>query len=157
MTESELSKLSKQAREFFRRKGKEGGKLSAAARLEKISPERRREIARKAGEASAKARSKVERETTTSEDEGKIEVQFWWYRRLGSNPPRAVFAAGLPAQQGALNTAITISPYRQSANVQRATGLISVRLLDAGKLTTWLQAHHWELKQPAGKAENSTP
>jgi hypothetical protein len=37
--------------EFFRKQGAKGGKLSGAARMEKITPERRTEIARKAAAA----------------------------------------------------------------------------------------------------------
>lgn len=44
MKKSELSK-------YFRRLGKKGGKKSAEARLRKISPERRSEIARLAARA----------------------------------------------------------------------------------------------------------
>jgi hypothetical protein len=44
-------KLSADAREFFRKKGKKGGKLSAAARLKKLTPEQRSEIAKKAAAA----------------------------------------------------------------------------------------------------------
>jgi hypothetical protein len=47
-------KLSKQAKEFFRKKGSEGGKT----RAKKLSPEKRREIALKAAKASAKKRAK---------------------------------------------------------------------------------------------------
>jgi general stress protein YciG len=37
--------------EFFRKMGKKGGKKSGAARLEKLTPEQRSEIARKAAAA----------------------------------------------------------------------------------------------------------
>jgi len=40
--------LSKAALEFFREQGRKGGLKGAPARQEKISPERRKEIARKA-------------------------------------------------------------------------------------------------------------
>ena len=43
--------------EYFRRMGAKGGKLSGAARIKKLSPEQRSEIARKAAAASAKVRS----------------------------------------------------------------------------------------------------
>jgi len=48
--------LSDADREFFRRQGKKGGKKSAAGRMEKLTKEQRREIASKAGKASAAAR-----------------------------------------------------------------------------------------------------
>jgi len=37
-----------EALEFFRKQGAKGGKLSAAARMKKLTPEQRSEIARKA-------------------------------------------------------------------------------------------------------------
>ena len=43
--------------EYFRRMGAKGGKLSAAARLKKLTSEQRPDIARKAAAASAKVRS----------------------------------------------------------------------------------------------------
>ena len=43
--------------EYFKREGRKGGKLSGAARMEKLTPEQRSEVARKAGAASAKVRS----------------------------------------------------------------------------------------------------
>jgi hypothetical protein len=46
-----MTKLSKAALEFFRREGIKGGNLSAAARMEKLTPEQRREIAKKASAA----------------------------------------------------------------------------------------------------------
>ena len=49
-------KLSEADRKFFRDQGKKGGKKSAAARMEKLTPEQRKEIARKAGIAGAAAR-----------------------------------------------------------------------------------------------------
>lgn len=42
------SKLSAEAREFFRRAGSRGGKLGSKARMEKLTPEKRKEVARKA-------------------------------------------------------------------------------------------------------------
>lgn len=146
----------KSVSEYLSTIGKEGGKAGGPERAKKLTPERRREIAAKAGQASGKARRKgVERETTTSEDDWERTVQFHWHRRLGT-PPRAVFGAELESQQGALNTAVTVSPYGEGAVVY-PSGLISVRLQDAEKLAEWLEAHHWERKQPAPKAENSTP
>ncbi len=44
-------KLNAEAKEFFRKQGKKGGKLSAKARLEKLTPEERSEVARKAAAA----------------------------------------------------------------------------------------------------------
>jgi hypothetical protein len=45
------SRLPPEVRAFFVQKGKEGGKLSRAARMEKLTPEQRQEIARKAVQA----------------------------------------------------------------------------------------------------------
>jgi general stress protein YciG len=42
------SKLPAGALEFFREQGRKGGKLSGAARMAKLTPERRSEIAKKA-------------------------------------------------------------------------------------------------------------
>ena len=42
------SKLLIEAREFFREQGRKGGKLSAAARMKKLTPEQRSAIAKKA-------------------------------------------------------------------------------------------------------------
>jgi len=39
------------SREFFRKQGKKGGKLSAKARLAKLTPEQRSEVGRKAAAA----------------------------------------------------------------------------------------------------------
>jgi hypothetical protein len=50
-----------EALEFFRKQGAKGGKLSAEARMRKLTPEQRSEIARKAvaaREAKRKQRSK---------------------------------------------------------------------------------------------------
>jgi hypothetical protein len=44
--------------EFFRKHGAKGGKLSGEARMTKLTPEQRSEIARKAAAASAAVRSK---------------------------------------------------------------------------------------------------
>lgn len=44
--------------EVMREMGRKGGKLSGKARMEKLTPEQRSEIARKAAAASAKVRSK---------------------------------------------------------------------------------------------------
>jgi len=42
------AKLPPAALDFFREQGRKGGKLSSAARMEKLTPERRSEIAKKA-------------------------------------------------------------------------------------------------------------
>jgi hypothetical protein len=42
------SKIPADAMEFFRKQGAKGGKLSARARMEKLTPEQRSEVARKA-------------------------------------------------------------------------------------------------------------
>ena len=47
---------------FFRRQGKKGGKLSAAARMEKMTPAQRSEVARKASAAAAEARKRKAKE-----------------------------------------------------------------------------------------------
>jgi hypothetical protein len=44
-------KLSEEAREYFRQEGAKGGKIGGKRRLEKLSPEKRSEIAKKASEA----------------------------------------------------------------------------------------------------------
>jgi len=44
-------KLSAEALEFFRKAGRKGGKKSSAARMEKLSPEQRSELASKAATA----------------------------------------------------------------------------------------------------------
>jgi hypothetical protein len=49
-------KLSEDALEFFRKQGAKGGKKGSKARMLKLTPEERREIARKAGMASAVSR-----------------------------------------------------------------------------------------------------
>jgi hypothetical protein len=52
------SRLPPEVRAFFVQKGKEGGKLSGAARMKKLTPEQRREVARKAVQARwAKAKA----------------------------------------------------------------------------------------------------
>jgi hypothetical protein len=43
-----MAKIPKAALEFFRKQGAKGGKLSAAARMKKLTPEQRSEIGRKA-------------------------------------------------------------------------------------------------------------
>jgi hypothetical protein len=52
MTEKKLSM------EFFRKAEARGGKIGGKRRMETLTPEKRSEIARKAGTASAKARKK---------------------------------------------------------------------------------------------------
>jgi|KBSMisStandDraft_5_1062788.scaffolds.fasta_scaffold1881494_1 hypothetical protein len=61
-------KLSKAAVEFFRRQGAKGGKLSTKARMEKLTPEQRSEIARKAAAASAKVRSTKAKQKAAASD-----------------------------------------------------------------------------------------
>jgi hypothetical protein len=46
------------SREFFRKQGKKGGKLSAKARIAKLTPEQRSEVARKAAAARWKGHKK---------------------------------------------------------------------------------------------------
>jgi hypothetical protein len=41
-------KLSKEALEFFREQGRKGGKIGGAARMAKLTPEQRSEVAKKA-------------------------------------------------------------------------------------------------------------
>jgi hypothetical protein len=43
-----MARLSKEALEYFREQGRRGGRRSGKARLEKLTPEQRSEIARKA-------------------------------------------------------------------------------------------------------------
>jgi len=50
--------LPPEALEFFRNQGAKGGKLSGKARMAKLTPEQRSEIARKAAARSAEVRSK---------------------------------------------------------------------------------------------------
>lgn len=54
--------LPEEAREFFRREGERGGKLSGAARMEKLTAKQRKLIAKKAGQASGAARRKKKTE-----------------------------------------------------------------------------------------------
>jgi len=58
-------KMPKAALEFFRRQGSKGGKLGTKARMEKLTPEQRSAIARKAAAASAEVRRK---KATTRKD-----------------------------------------------------------------------------------------
>lgn len=51
-------KLPAEALEFFRNHGQKGGKLSGAARMEKLTPEQRSAIAKKASTKAAEVRSK---------------------------------------------------------------------------------------------------
>jgi hypothetical protein len=46
-----MAKIPKAVMEFFRKQGARGGKLSAAARMEKLTPEQRRKVAQKAAAA----------------------------------------------------------------------------------------------------------
>jgi hypothetical protein len=51
-------KLPSEVLDYFRKEGKKGGKLSGAARMEKLTPEQRSAIAKKAAAASAAVRTK---------------------------------------------------------------------------------------------------
>ena len=51
-------KLPKEALDYFRKQGSKGGKLGAKARMEKLTPEQRSEIARNAGKAGGRGRKK---------------------------------------------------------------------------------------------------
>jgi hypothetical protein len=53
------SKLSAEALEFFRRAGSKGGKLGTKARMAKLTPEQRSEIAKKAAAARWKNQKRV--------------------------------------------------------------------------------------------------
>lgn len=44
-----MATLSDEAREYFRKQGRRGGKIGAKARMEKLTPEQRTEYARNAG------------------------------------------------------------------------------------------------------------
>ena len=44
-----MAGLNEDAREYFRKQGRRGGKLGAKARMEKLTPEQRTEYARNAG------------------------------------------------------------------------------------------------------------
>jgi hypothetical protein len=54
-----MAKLPKVALDFFREQGRKGGKKGAKARMEKLTPEQRSEIARKAGKAGGRGRKKA--------------------------------------------------------------------------------------------------
>jgi hypothetical protein len=54
-------KLSKDALEFFREQGRRGGKLSAKARMKKLTPEQRSDIAKKAVAAREAKRKKAKK------------------------------------------------------------------------------------------------
>jgi hypothetical protein len=53
------SKLPEEALAFFRKQGSKGGKVGAKARMQKLTPEQRSEIARKAGLAGGRGRKKA--------------------------------------------------------------------------------------------------
>ena len=57
-------KLSAEALEFFRRAGSKGGKLGAKARMEKLTPEVRSEIAKQAAAARWKDKKKPSKKRT---------------------------------------------------------------------------------------------
>ena len=46
-----MAKIPKEALEFFKKQGAKGGKKSGQARMEKLTPEKRSEIAKKAAAA----------------------------------------------------------------------------------------------------------
>lgn len=46
-----MAKIPKEALEYFRKQGSKGGKLSAKGRMEKLTPEQRSEISKKAAAA----------------------------------------------------------------------------------------------------------
>jgi hypothetical protein len=46
-----MAKLPEEALEFFRKQGAKGGRKSGAARMKKLTPERRTELAKKAAVA----------------------------------------------------------------------------------------------------------
>jgi hypothetical protein len=52
------SKLPEEALVFFRKQGSKGGKAGAKARMQKLTPEQRSAIARKAGLAGGRGRKK---------------------------------------------------------------------------------------------------
>jgi hypothetical protein len=52
-------KLSPEALEFFRKQGAKGGKLNGQARMKKLTPEQRSEIARRAVAAREAKRKKA--------------------------------------------------------------------------------------------------
>ncbi len=52
-----MAKIPEDVLEFFRKQGARGGKKGHAARMEKLTPEQRSVIAKKAAAASAKVRS----------------------------------------------------------------------------------------------------
>ena len=53
-----MGRIPKEALEYFREQGRRGGKKSGKARLEKLTPEQRSEIARKAALARWANRAK---------------------------------------------------------------------------------------------------
>jgi hypothetical protein len=60
-------KLPADALEFFRKQGAKGGKLSANARMKKLTPEQRSEIAKKAVAAREAKRKKAQRPDSQEE------------------------------------------------------------------------------------------
>ena len=61
-----MAKLPKEALEYFRRQGKRGGKLSGAARMEKLTPEQRTAVAKKAA-AARWAKQKIDQPVKATE------------------------------------------------------------------------------------------
>jgi hypothetical protein len=62
-------KMPKAVLDFFRKQGSKGGRLSTKARMEKITPERRSEIARTAAAASAEVRRKKAKQKAVAKKE----------------------------------------------------------------------------------------
>ena len=54
-------KLPEEVLDYFRAEGKRGGKMSGSARMEKMTPEQRTEVAKRAAAASVAVRAKKAR------------------------------------------------------------------------------------------------
>lgn len=61
-------KLPAEALEYFKKQGAKGGKLGVKARMEKLTPEQRKEIAQKA--AAARWAKKATKKKTAKKDKG---------------------------------------------------------------------------------------
>jgi hypothetical protein len=64
-------KIPPEALEFFRKQGSKGGKLSAEARMRKLTPEQRSEIARNAVAAREAKRKGADKSTAVKRKAGK--------------------------------------------------------------------------------------
>jgi hypothetical protein len=64
-------KIPQEALEFFRKQGSKGGKLSAEARMRKLTPEQRSDIARKAVAAREAKRNVDGKSATLKRKAGK--------------------------------------------------------------------------------------